>query len=92
MSKEAEILKAVRPFQEGRIKEIKEVRELGERIGYGNMMSIASALWRISLEDKWGITTGAFIPTIASFMKKKEATKATNEQKHRADAFRELLK
>lgn len=33
------------------INEINQVRELGERIGYGNMMSIAAALWTIKLRE-----------------------------------------
>ena len=45
-------------------KEILEVKRLGEVIGYGNMMSIASALWRKSLKDKGFPIAGAFIPTV----------------------------
>lgn len=49
--------------------EIKEVKELGEKIGYGNMMAIASALWRKSLKDKSYPVSGAFVPTCSSFIK-----------------------
>lgn len=44
--------------------EIRLVKELGEKIGYGNMMEIASALWAKKLDDLDGndISTGAFIP------------------------------
>lgn len=45
-------------------KEFEQVKELGERIGYGNMMSMASALWRKSLKDSGVPTYGAFIPVI----------------------------
>jgi hypothetical protein len=45
-------------------KEILDVKELGEKIGYGNMMAVASALWRKSLKDKGYPTGGAFIPVI----------------------------
>lgn len=33
------------------INEIRIVRELGERIGYGNMMTIAAALWTLKLRE-----------------------------------------
>ena len=49
--------------------EIKEVKELGEKIGYGNMMSIASALWRNSLKEKGYPIDGAFVPTCLQFIK-----------------------
>jgi len=49
--------------------EIKEVKELGEKIGYGNMMSIASALWRKSLKEKDYPISGAFVPTCLEFIK-----------------------
>ena len=45
-------------------KEIHEVKKLGEVIGYGNMMSIASALWRKSLKEKGFPISGAFIPAL----------------------------
>lgn len=79
-------------FNDNYNREIKQVKELGERIGYGNMMVIASALWRIQLEDTWGITTGAFLPTIRSFMLKKEGEKAEREQRLRVENFRKRLK
>jgi hypothetical protein len=42
--------------------EIEAVRALGEYIGYGNMMEIASALWAEKLENTYGITAeGAFV-------------------------------
>lgn len=48
--------------------EIKEVKELGEKIGYGNMMSIASALWRKSLKEKNLPVICAFIPACLPFI------------------------
>jgi hypothetical protein len=35
-------------------------------------MDIASALWGITLEDEYGIKTGAFVPTILSSLKKSD--------------------
>lgn len=47
-----------------------EVKRLGERIGYGNMMAMASALWRKSLTEQGFPTDGAHVPTLKSFIKK----------------------
>lgn len=44
--------------------EFNRVRFLGEEIGYGNLMQLASSLWRQSLREKGYPTGGAFIPTI----------------------------
>ena len=49
--------------------EVKAVKELGEKIGYGNMMSIASALWRKSLKENGYPISGAFVPTCLPFIK-----------------------
>ncbi len=49
--------------------EIIEVQELGEKIGYGNMMSIASALWRKSAREKGYPISGVFVPTCLEFIK-----------------------
>ena len=69
--------------------EILEVKALGERIGYGNMMDIASALWALELERLHGIKDGAHIPTVEPFLTEegKEVAKETlefrlNELKH----------
>lgn len=40
------------------------VKMLGESIGYGNLMSWASALWRKNLADKGYPTIGALVPRI----------------------------
>lgn len=48
--------------------EILLVKEIGERIGYGNMMDIASALWTLKLERLYGIKNGAHIPTVEPFL------------------------
>jgi hypothetical protein len=44
--------------------EIEAVKQLGEAIGYGNMMSLATALWRKKLRDSGYPQSGAFIGTI----------------------------
>ncbi len=48
--------------------EINAVKQLGEQIGYGHMMEIASALWRKSLKEKDYPASGAFIPTIKQWI------------------------
>lgn len=42
------------------------VKRLGEQIGYGHLMSLASALWRRNLTEEYGekMAQGAFIPTL----------------------------
>jgi hypothetical protein len=47
-----------------REQEVLAVKLLGETIGYGNMMSIATALWRKNLRDRGYPQSGAFIGTI----------------------------
>ena len=49
------------------LEEIRLVEELGSKIGYGNMMSIASALWAKKLGPDMG--DGAFVPAIMPFIK-----------------------
>ena len=46
------------------------VKLVGEKIGYGNLMSIAGTLWRRSLRDQGYPESGAFIPTCPSFIDK----------------------
>ena len=50
-------------------REVEAVRNLGEKIGYGNMMAIASALWRESLRQNKYPISGAFIPVLESDIK-----------------------
>lgn len=50
--------------------EIQVVKELGEKIGYGHLMSLASALWRKSLHEKGYSRIGAFIPTTITSVRK----------------------
>ena len=70
-----------------RKQEVEAVKQFGECIGYGNMMHIASALWAKSLKEKYGINSGAFIPTLSFTMKKKQAERAL---KHREVQIREF--
>lgn len=51
-------------MKERRKAEIQRIKELGKSIGYGNLMDIASALWALDLERKYGVKSGAHIPTV----------------------------
>lgn len=53
-----------------RKQEINAVKELGEAIGYGNLMDIASALWALKLSDD-GVERIMHVPTVEPCMKKK---------------------
>ena len=55
-------------------RECEEVKRLGDQIGYGNMMTIASALWAKMLIDEGWTDSGAFFPTILSNMKPGDLT------------------
>lgn len=48
--------------------EIIAVKNLGERIGYGNMMDIASALWSKKMSDKVGKPCVMHMPTVEGYM------------------------
>ncbi|PZT57413.1 hypothetical protein [Paenibacillus silvae] len=72
--------------------EIEAVKNLGEKIGYGNLMDIASGLWGISLEDKYGIKTGAFVPTVLPFINKKDRKIAEARFDSTMEHIRELIK
>jgi hypothetical protein len=71
--------------------EIQAVKELGEKIGYGNMMDIASSLWGIMLEDKFGHSTGAFEPVCIAPIDEKYAKELKKSRKKRNEQIRKLL-
>ena len=53
----------------------KEVRELGEKIGYGELMTLASIIWAAKLIDQGLPDVGAFYPTGVFNMKYSDVTK-----------------
>lgn len=63
-------------------KELNAVRDLGEKIGYGNMMCIASALWRKNLIDMGLPSSGATVPALLRYIKPKDLTEVTEECAH----------
>lgn len=60
--------------------QVNAVKELGDEIGYGHLMHLASALWRQKLRDGGIPENGAFIPTI-DFCLKKSELKEMNKDK-----------
>lgn len=70
-------------------REVEEVKRLGDQIGYGNMMTIASVLWAKMLIDEFGTDGGAFYPTILSNMKPGDLTVGSMKER---TAFLKLFK
>lgn len=62
-------------------KEIEAVKQLGEKIGYGHLMSIASSLWRELLAPD-GIESGAFVPVCTYSVKKEDLEMVNNSIEH----------
>ena len=52
--------------------EIAAVKLVGEKIGYGNLMSIASALWRRDLRQMGIPESGAFYPICPPYIDKED--------------------
>jgi hypothetical protein len=75
-----------------REQQILAVKLLGETIGYGNMMSIATALWRKDLRDNGYPQSGAFIPTIYGLLNYEGQEIADRELPHYDSEIEELLK
>jgi len=62
--------------------EIEIVRELGDKIGYGHLMSLASALWREKLKETGMPTVGAFVSTCLPFIKEEHQQMTSESEKH----------
>ena len=58
---------------------VKIIKQLGQEIGYGQLMSLASAHWRAHLKQEGIPTSGAFIPTLIDNLKGKEKENAKKE-------------
>lgn len=70
-----------------RKQEIIAVKELGEVIGYGNLMDIASALWAMKLSGDW-VERIMHVPTIEPCMKKKEWERTREQVLGRAEEIK----
>jgi hypothetical protein len=75
-----------------REQEILAVKLLGESIGYGNMMSIATSLWRKNLRDSGYPQSGAFIGTVYQLLSDEGREIADRELPHYDKEIEELLK
>jgi len=62
--------------------EIRAVKELGENLGYGHLMSIASSLWTEALKEKGYPTEGVFVPTCLSFIKERHREMTIRKSEH----------
>lgn len=52
------------------MKEEEEIRSMCEKYGYGQVMSVASVLWKEYMESNNMPTSGVFVPTLASDIRK----------------------
>ena len=73
-----------------RLEDIKAVEKLGEAIGYGNMMDIASALWSKKMTAKTGQYCVMHVPTVEAYLtdEGKEVARAALDA--RVDELKEL--
>ena len=62
--------------------DIERVEKLGEEIGYGHMMSLASSLWRKKLKNEGHPIGGAFVPTILDCLGSTNKRMAEKSAKH----------
>ena len=69
--------------------EIYDVKKLGERIGYGNLMDIASALWAMK-NSKNGELKPGHITTIMPFLTKEGQDIAIKDLEFRIQELKEL--
>ena len=89
MTPEEEIKYYEDVIERGFKRECEEVKRLGDQIGYGNMMTIASALWAKILIDEGRPDSGAFFPAILSNMKPGDLTEYVMNERA---AYLELFK
>lgn len=61
--------------------DVKLVKTIGEEIGYGHLMSIASSLWRESMRKQGYPVVGAFVPTCIPFIKDEDKEMHENSAK-----------
>lgn len=62
-------------------KEIEAVKQLGDQIGYGHLMSLASSLWREILAPD-GVESGAFVPVCTYSVKDEDLDMVNNSIEH----------
>ncbi len=62
--------------------EVEAVRLLGDKIWYGQLMTIASALWRQKLVNSGWPSSGAFVPALVFDVKDSLLKKYIKDSKH----------
>ncbi len=74
--------KEIQEFLEQKIKiESAAVRQLGEQMGYGHLMALASALWRDQLQKSGTPIEGASIPVLSYDVKDEQMVNYNHELK-----------
>jgi len=58
------------------------VKQLGQEIGYGQLMSLASAHWRAQLKEMDVPESGVLIPTLIDYLQGEEREMMEREIKH----------
>lgn len=66
-----------------REQEIEAVKALGEQIGYGNLMGIASALWAIDLDKSGHGHSGVFLPVCDFSLKSPDRNRSNDALNNR---------
>jgi len=67
--------------------QIQQVKKLGETIGYGNLMDIASVLWAHDLSKKGTSDIGAFYPMIITEVKDEQIKDSIIEERQQKISF-----
>ena len=73
--------------------EVNAVQRIGEQIGYGHLMSLASALWRRQLTKEYNekFAEGAFVPTLKMLVVKDWQENIEKENKIYDDIVKSIL-
>ena len=85
--------KAFNPVEAGIIykKEVLLVKELGEQIGYGNLMDIASILWNIANINSHGIEEMCHVSVSMPMLLKKERVWMSNALKEKTALYKAFI-
>jgi len=49
--------------------DVKVIKQIGDQIGYGHLMSIATSLWKANMIEQGYPISGVFVPTCMAFIK-----------------------
>lgn len=79
MTKEEKLREEIEHIQRKTTVDI--VKQLGQEIGYGHLMSLASAHWRAHIKEDGYPESGAFIPTLIDYLQGEEKEIIEKEMK-----------